>query len=88
MLRGTVEVLLKSKSEPRIEWRSSPSSTTVTESPSIDTERIFDPSYRKQGEESVPDSVGRGLAVARQLAHLMGGDLKYRRARGWTLPHR
>lgn len=55
---------------------------------SIDTERIFDPSYRKQGEESVPDSVGRGLAVARQLAHLMGGDLKYRRARGWTLPHR
>lgn len=52
---------------------------------SIDAERIFDPYYRTQGETSVPDSVGLGLAVARQLAHLMGGDLKYRRSQGWTL---
>lgn len=51
---------------------------------SIDADRIFDPYYRTQGEASVPDSVGLGLAVARQLAHLMGGDLKYRHSGGWT----
>jgi signal transduction histidine kinase len=28
--------------------------------------------------------VGLGLAVARQLARMMGGDLVYRRRNGWT----
>jgi signal transduction histidine kinase len=31
-----------------------------------------------------PDSVGLGLAVARQLAQMMGGDLVYKRQDGWT----
>jgi signal transduction histidine kinase len=51
----------------------------------IDIEQIFEPYYRTQGEGSAPDSVGLGLAVARQLAHLMGGDLEYRRSNQWTV---
>ncbi len=50
-----------------------------------DVERIFDPYYRVEGETSKPDSVGLGLAVARQLARLMGGDVVYQRSRGWTV---
>ncbi len=50
-----------------------------------DIERIFDPYYRVEGERSKPDSVGLGLAVARQLARLMGGDVVYQRSRGWTV---
>ncbi|HSO50511.1 MAG TPA: HAMP domain-containing sensor histidine kinase, partial [Acidimicrobiia bacterium] len=50
----------------------------------VDSERIFDPYYRAQTEEARPDSVGLGLAVARQLARIMGGDLVYRRRAGWT----
>jgi signal transduction histidine kinase len=50
----------------------------------VDSERIFDPYYRAQSDESRPDSVGLGLAVARQLARIMGGDLVYRRRAGWT----
>jgi signal transduction histidine kinase len=50
-----------------------------------DVERIFDPYYRAEGERSKPDSVGLGLAVARQLARLMGGDVVYQRSRGWTV---
>ena len=50
----------------------------------VDSERIFDPYYRAQSDESRPDSVGLGLAVARQLARIMGGDLVYRRRTGWT----
>lgn len=51
----------------------------------IDVEQIFEPYYRTQGEGSAPDSVGLGLAVARQLARLMGGDLEYRRSNQWTV---
>ncbi|MGH8914012.1 MAG: sensor histidine kinase [Acidimicrobiia bacterium] len=51
---------------------------------SIDAEHIFDPYYRSKSEHTKPDSVGLGLAVARQLALLMDGDLVYRRRLGWT----
>jgi two-component system sensor histidine kinase MtrB len=50
----------------------------------MDADHIFDPYYRSQTEDTRPDSVGLGLAVARQLARLMGGDLVYRRREGWT----
>lgn len=50
-----------------------------------DIERIFDPYYRGQGENTKPDSVGLGLAVARQLARLMDGDVVYQRSKGWTI---
>lgn len=50
-----------------------------------DVERIFDHYYRAEGESSKPESVGLGLAVARQLARLMGGDVVYQRSRGWTV---
>lgn len=50
----------------------------------IDADRIFDPYYRAQHTDSGPDSVGLGLAVARQLARLMGGDIAYHRIDGWT----
>lgn len=51
----------------------------------IDAERIFDPYYRSSSGEAKPDSVGLGLAVARQLARLMGGDVVYKRRKGWTV---
>lgn len=50
----------------------------------VDPERIFDAYYRAPGGETAPDSVGLGLSVARQLAQLMDGDLRYRRREGWT----
>jgi signal transduction histidine kinase len=50
----------------------------------IDADRIFDPYYRTQEGLTTPDSVGLGLAVARQLARLMEGDVVYRRTNGWT----
>jgi signal transduction histidine kinase len=50
----------------------------------MDAERIFDPYFRSRPEGGVPGSVGLGLAVARQLARLMGGELVYGRKRGWT----
>jgi signal transduction histidine kinase len=52
----------------------------------IDAEHIFDPYYRSQSSaaDARPDSVGLGLAVARQLARMMGGDLVYGRRSGWT----
>jgi signal transduction histidine kinase len=50
----------------------------------VDASRIFDPYYRSRPDQALPDSVGLGLAIARQLARLMSGDLVYRRVSGWT----
>ncbi len=51
----------------------------------IDAERIFDPYFRSSSGAAKPDSVGLGLAVARQLARLMGGDVVYKRRKEWTV---
>lgn len=40
-------------------------------------QRIFEPYERETGKDQQPASVGLGLAVSRQLARLMGGDLTY-----------
>ena len=47
-------------------------------------EAIFEPYERAHSEPTQPGSVGLGLAVARELTHMMGGDLKYSRADGET----
>lgn len=58
-------------------------SVTVTVSddgPGIPEQRresIFEPYERAHAAGSQPASVGLGLTVSRQLAHLMGGDLTY-----------
>ena len=48
--------------------------TGVTEH---EEELIFERYYRSQGSPTQPGSVGIGLAVSRQLAEMMGGDLRY-----------
>jgi len=45
---------------------------------------IFEPYARAHHEVSQPASVGLGLAVARDLARLMDGDIAYRRVASWT----
>ena len=50
----------------------------------MDEDKIFDPYYRSSSDVARPESVGLGLAVARQLARLMAGDLVYRRQDSWT----
>ena len=45
-------------------------------------EAIFDPYYRASTSEAPPGSVGLGLAVSRNLARLMGGDLVYKETDG------
>lgn len=47
--------------------------------PASSVGRIFEPYGRGDNAVSNPSSVGLGLAVSRQLARLMGGDLIYRR---------
>jgi signal transduction histidine kinase len=42
-------------------------------------EEIFDPFVRAHSARSTPDTFGIGLAVARRLARLIGGDVAYRR---------
>lgn len=46
--------------------------------------RVFEPYYRARQTPTQPGSVGLGLAVSRQLARLMGGDVRYERREGWT----
>jgi signal transduction histidine kinase len=45
--------------------------------PSIRVNSIFEPFVHADDGGRTPNSVGLGLAVARSLAHLMGGDLIY-----------
>jgi two-component system sensor histidine kinase KdpD len=47
--------------------------------PPAERERIFLPYQRAHETVGVTPSIGFGLAVSRQLAHLMEGDLAYRR---------
>ncbi len=49
-----------------------------------DQERIFLPYQRAHDARGVAGSLGLGLAISRQLAHLMGGDLKYCYEDGWS----
>ena len=46
--------------------------------PEAESERIFDP-YHGVGEARPQASLGLGLAISRELARLMGGDLRYER---------
>lgn len=50
--------------------------------PRDDWDRIFEPYQRAHDAPGQPDSVGVGLAISRQLAHLMGGTLHYRYSDG------
>ena len=43
-----------------------------------DREKIFDPYHRVPGTGPNPGGLGLGLAISRQLARMMGGDLEYR----------
>lgn len=59
--------------------------------PKVDHERIFEPYQRAHDAPGLVDSLGLGLAISRQLARLMGGDLTYRHEAGesifeFTLP--
>jgi signal transduction histidine kinase len=46
--------------------------------PEQERERIFEPYASAHGANAHSGSVGLGLAVSRELARLMGGDLTYR----------
>lgn len=52
--------------------------------PSDDVERIFEPYERADGTPISQGSVGLGLAVARRLARLMGGELDYVNEGAWA----
>jgi PAS domain S-box-containing protein len=45
---------------------------------------IFEPYVRSHSTPASPGSMGVGLAVARKLSRLMGGDLVYHRRDGWS----
>jgi PAS domain S-box-containing protein len=64
---GTAKVSVQDAGEPLPEWQ---------------REAIFDPYYRASTSEAPPGSVGLGLAVSRNLAQLMGGDLAYQATDG------
>ncbi len=46
--------------------------------PEVDRKRIFQSYQRAHNTPGLADSIGLGLAISRQLAQLMGGDLTYR----------
>ena len=82
----------------RIEVLSGDTSVTLlvcdngTAIPERDRERIFQPYQRAHNSPGLADSIGLGLAISRQLAQLMGGDLTYRHQNGesifeFALPH-
>jgi two-component system sensor histidine kinase EvgS len=50
-----------------------------------DRERIFQPYQRAHDAPGLPDSLGLGLSISRQLAQLMGGDLTYRHHNGESI---
>ncbi|MDX1689700.1 MAG: HAMP domain-containing sensor histidine kinase [Acidimicrobiia bacterium] len=52
--------------------------------PETEAASIFDPYHRVDATDSAPGGLGLGLAISRELAQLMGGDLTYRRRRGTT----
>lgn len=52
--------------------------------PSDQQDAIFEPYHRAHIAHGVPGSVGLGLTVARQLALLMDGDLRYIRSGAWS----
>ena len=49
------------------------------------SERIFLPYQRAQRASGQLDSVGIGLGIARTLAQLMGGNLRYLRRGDWNI---
>ncbi len=53
--------------------------------PAEDAAHIFDPYVRSTTGPALPGSMGLGLAVARKLTQLMGGDLVYERRDGWSV---
>ena len=48
-------------------------------------EQVFEPFVRADNAGRQTNSVGIGLTVSRQLARLMGGDLRYRRDHPWSV---
>lgn len=48
-------------------------------------DRVFEPYYRARQTMSQPGAVGLGLAVSRQLARMMGGDVIHFREDGYTV---
>jgi PAS domain S-box-containing protein len=53
--------------------------------PPEDVNEIFRPYVRSSAGPALPGSMGLGLAVARKLSQLMGGDLVYERRQGWSV---
>jgi signal transduction histidine kinase len=53
--------------------------------PPEDVDEIFRPYVRSSTGPALPGSMGLGLAVARKLSQLMGGDLVYERRQGWSV---
>jgi signal transduction histidine kinase len=53
--------------------------------PDEDHERIFQPYRRAHNAPGITDSLGLGLAISRQLAQLMGGNLTYRHQHGESI---
>lgn len=53
--------------------------------PPEDTDEIFQPYVRSSSGPELPGSMGLGLAVARKLSRLMGGDLVYERREEWSV---
>jgi PAS domain S-box-containing protein len=53
--------------------------------PPEDVEEIFQPYVRSSTGPALPGSMGLGLAVARKLSQMMGGDLAYHRRDDWSV---